>query len=145
MKNIIKEIFIMLLLCIAIALILAVIFYDYNPINKEIPQTVDYQMPSELSEVKDELNSPLTNNEEQVIRTYEVTEEDLSRAKKTNYDAGKANPFMAYSENTTDNNNSDDNSPNTNTNKNTTTNTNQNNNTLYTNSQENYTGNKFQK
>ena len=101
MKNVIKEIFIMLLLCIAIALILAVVFYDYNPINKEVPQTITYQFPSELGDVKEDLDTPLTNNEDQVIRTYEVTEDDLNRAKKTNYDAGKANPFMAYSDNTT--------------------------------------------
>ena len=120
MKNVIKEIFIMLLLCIAIALILAVVFYDYNPINKEVPQTITYQFPSELGDVKDDLDTPLTNNEDQVIRTYEVTEDDLNRAKKTNYDAGKANPFMAYSDNTTNNNKTNTNS----TSKNNTTNSN---------------------
>ena len=95
MKNVIKEIFIMLLLCVAIALVLAVVFYEYNPINKEIPETITYQMPSELSDVKEEIDTPLSNNEEQVIRTYELTEDDLE---KTNYDAGKVNPFAAYSE-----------------------------------------------
>lgn len=134
MKNVIKEIFIMLLLCIAIALILAVVFYDYNPINKEVPQTITYQFPSELGDVKEDLDTPLTNNEDQVIRTYEVTEDDLNRAKKTNYDAGKANPFMAYSDNTT----TDGNTTNSNSNA-------SNNSNLISgssNSQENYMGNK---
>ena len=136
MKNAIKEIFIMLLLCIAIALILAVVFYDYNPINKEIPKTIEYQMPSELSEVKEEIDTPLTSSEEQqVIRTYEVTQDDLNSAKKTkNYDAGKANPFMAYSDNTT----TDGNTTNSNSNA-------SNNSNLISgssNSQENYMGNK---
>ena len=96
MKNIIKEIFIMLLLLVAIGLILAVIFYDYNPMNKEIPKAITYQMPSELSDIKEELEIPLTTNEEQIIRTYELTETDLDRYKKTNYDAGKVNPFEDY-------------------------------------------------
>lgn len=134
MKNVIKEIFIMLLLCIAIALILAVVFYDYNPINKEVPQTITYQFPSELGDVKEDLDTPLTNNEDQVIRTYEVTEDDLNRAKKTNYDAGKANPFMAYSDNTTTDGNT--------TNSNSNASNNSNLNSGSSNSQENYMGNK---
>lgn len=148
MKNVIKEIFIMLLLCIAIALILAVVFYDYNPINKEIPQAATYQFPSDLSDVKEDIDTPLTSNEEQVIRTYEVTEEDLNRAKHTNYDAGKANPFMAYSDNTTTDNNSNNTNSTTNTTENKTnsnTSSNSKNNTVNTNSQENYTNNKFSK
>ena len=145
MKNVIKEIFIMLLLCIAIALILAVVFYDYNPINKEVPQTITYQFPSELGDVKEDLDTPLTNNEDQVIRTYEVTEDDLNRAKKTNYDAGKANPFMAYSDNTTTNGNTTNSTGNTTNNNKTNTNSNSTSKNNTTNSQENYTNNKFSK
>lgn len=146
MKNVIKEIFIMLLLCIAIALILAVVFYDYNPINKEVPQTITYQFPSELGDVKEDLDTPLTNNEDQVIRTYEVTEDDLNRAKKTNYDAGKANPFMAYSDNTTTDGNTTNSTGNTINNNKTNTNSTSKNNTTNSNSQENYNpNNKFLK
>lgn len=100
MKNIIKEIFIMLLLCVAIVLVLAVIFYDYNPINKEVPKAITYKMPDELSEIKEELNTPLVNDKEEVIRTYELTEKELNGYKKTNYDAGKVNPFAKYAEDT---------------------------------------------
>lgn len=146
MKNVIKEIFIMLLLCIAIALILAVVFYDYNPINKEVPQTITYQFPSELGDVKEDLDTPLTNNEDQVIRTYEVTEDDLNRAKKTNYDAGKANPFMAYSDNTTTDGNTTNSTGNTTNNNKTNTNSTSKNNTTNSNLQENYNpNNKFLK
>ena len=118
MKNVIKEIFIMLLLCVAIGLVLAVIFYDYNPINKEVPKTITYKMPSELSEIKEELDTPLVNNEDEVIRTYELTETELDKYKKTNYDAGKVNPFAKYTEETTNNtiDNTVTNTNNTNTN-----------------------------
>lgn len=103
MKKIFKEIFIMLLLCVAIALILAVLFYEYNPINKEVPKTITYQMPGELSEIEEELETPLVNSEEEVIRTYELTEKELDGYKETNYDAGKVNPFAVYTENTISN------------------------------------------
>lgn len=102
-KNVFKEIFIMILLCIAIALVLAVVFYEYNPINKEIPNPVAYKMPEELNSVESELETPLSNENEQVIQTYELTEEDLEGYKDLNYDAGKVNPFEMYSEDTTNN------------------------------------------
>lgn len=131
MKNVIKEIFIMLLLCVAIALALAVVFYEYNPINKEVPTVTPYQMPEKLSEVQDELNTDLKSNDEQIIRTYEITEDDLNKSKKTNvYNAGKVNPFEAYSENTNSNTtgNSSNNTTNTVNTINSNTNTNANNN-----------------
>ena len=39
MKSIVKEIFIILLLCIALCLVFGVIFYDYIPNNKVVPST----------------------------------------------------------------------------------------------------------
>lgn len=103
MKNIFKEIFIMLLLCIAIILVLAVVFYEYNPMNKDIPNPIAYKMPEGLDDVKNELETPLSNENEQVIRTYELTEDDLEGYEELNYDAGKVNPFEKYSEDTTNN------------------------------------------
>ena len=41
-KSIIKEIIIMLLLCVAILLILGVLFYDYIPSNKVVPGKIAY-------------------------------------------------------------------------------------------------------
>ena len=41
MKSIIKEIFIIILLMIAIALILGILLYEYVPTNKKVPNKVD--------------------------------------------------------------------------------------------------------
>ena len=77
---------------------------------------------------------------------YEVTEDDLNRAKKTNYDAGKANPFMAYSDNTTTDGNTTNSTGNTTNNNKTNTNSTSKNNTTNSNLQENYNpNNKFLK
>ncbi len=108
-KNIIKEVFIMLLLCAAIILILAVVFYDYNPINKVVPTTLTYKMPDNLSEVKEELETTLITEEEQVIKTYEITEDELNLYKSVNYEPGKANPFEVYTESTDNNTNKNSN------------------------------------
>ena len=50
LKSAIKEIFIILLLCIAIILILGIILYDYIPINKEIPTAEAYVTPNDVKE-----------------------------------------------------------------------------------------------
>ena len=46
LKSVFKEIFIMLLLCVAIVLILGVLFYNYIPTNKTIPNKLaDFGLP----------------------------------------------------------------------------------------------------
>ena len=52
-KSIIKEIFIIILLVIAIILTLGIVFYDYRPSNKKIPSKVaEYTLSEEMSEEK---------------------------------------------------------------------------------------------
>lgn len=106
MKTAIKEIFIMLLLIATIALLLAVFFYDYIPVNKVVPEPVAYTMPPELSEVKEELKTSFSEKAENVVVSYSIDETDLAGFKQTKeYEAGKANPFAAYSKETEDTNN----------------------------------------
>ncbi len=92
-KSIIKEFFIMLLLCIAIVLILGVIFYEYIPTNKAIPNPMSpYTTPED---VKTEIDEEITETEQQNI-TYTITGKDLNLYKQQNsYVAGKENPFSA--------------------------------------------------
>lgn len=119
-KNVFKEIFIMLLLCAAIVLILAVVFYDYNPINKVVPAPISYKMPVDLSDIQEEIETTIKPDEDLIIQSYELTESEMKLYKKTNYDPGKANPFLAESK---DNNTVTNSVGNTTTNKGNTTNT----------------------
>ena len=59
-KSVIKEIFIILLLSIAILLILGILFYDYIPINKVVPEAETYVTPNNVLE---ELNDEITEYE----------------------------------------------------------------------------------
>lgn len=108
-KNIIKEIIIVLLLCLAIILVLGVLLYEYVPSNKVIPEKVSYTTPEN---VKEELNKADNTN---VITTYEYNVEasDLNNYKRvSDYVPGKQNPFSSYNsqstggENTTNGNSS---------------------------------------
>lgn len=100
-KNIIKEIIIMLLLCLAIILILGVILYEYVPSNKILQEEVSYVTPQNI---KEELNSSNSVEEDKVILTYEIDESDLANYQRIkDYKPGKVNPFSTYEEKTEEN------------------------------------------
>ena len=100
-KNIIKEIIIMLLLCLAIILILGVILYEYVASNKILPEEVSYVTPQNI---KEELNSSNSVEEDKVILTYEIDESDLANYQRIkDYKPGKVNPFSTYEEKTEEN------------------------------------------
>lgn len=97
-KNIVKEIIIILLLTLAIILILGVLLYEYVPANKIIPEVVSYNTPEN---VREELASAESIEEQQMIMTYEITASDLKNYQRVNdYKAGKKNPFAAVSTST---------------------------------------------
>ena len=94
-KNIVKEIIIILLLCLAILLLLGILLYEYVPMNKTIPNTEAYSTPSN---VKAELKEENANGD--LIQTYEINNSDLDDYKRIqNYKP--ADPFSSYEENET--------------------------------------------
>lgn len=108
-KAVIKEIFIILLLIIAILLVLGILFYEYNPNSKKVPTAVaEYSMPKELQE---ELRETIETSEKQnIIHTYRVEADDLRVYENSeDYVKGKPNPF---SKATTQNNNTNNNNTN---------------------------------
>ena len=120
-KAIIKEVFIMLLLCVAIVLVFGVIFYDYIPTNKAVPNKLEaYVTPENIQEEIDE--EIIEMNKVEV--SYEITESDLDLYKQTHsYTPGKRDPFSASTENTNNtggNNTGNNNGSGTNTDPNST-------------------------
>lgn len=114
-KTILKEGIITILLCVAILLLLSVIFYDYNPLTKTVPSTIAYVAPNEI---KDELEGEVSGlNTTNVVYTIEGA--DLNVYKQSNsYVSGKANPFASSTAgNTTDNTQSNGNNGSTQSNE----------------------------
>lgn len=96
-KTILKEIIIMILLCVAIIFILSVLFYDYNPINKIVPNKIAYSVPenikNELEEEEKVENKLVVEN-----KVYTIQGSDLNLYKKSNtYNPSKENPFAKTS------------------------------------------------
>ncbi len=123
LKSVLKEIFIILLLSIAIILILGILFYDYIPINKVVPEKEAYVTPEN---VQNEIDESIAATEKVEV-TYEVTDSDLNIYKQSgSYTEGKANPF-ALEETTTNTSGNNNSSSNNNGNGSSNGNTNENN------------------
>lgn len=93
MKSIIKEVVIIILLCIAICLIFGIIFYNYIPSNIVVPGNVEAYSTSET--IKEEINEDIVEYPKESV-VFEITDSDLTLYKKSkSYDEGKANPFAS--------------------------------------------------
>ncbi len=93
-KAILKEIIIILLLCVAILLVLSVLFYDYNPINKVVPNKIAYSAPENIRQELEEENVENTLSIENKV--YRIEGTDLNIYQKSNsYNPSKENPFVA--------------------------------------------------
>lgn len=100
-KNIIKEIIIILLMTLAIILILGVILYDYVPANKIVPEEVSYSPPEALEQELNDNTNDMTSGD---LPTYTITDNELSNYKKIQeYVPGKKNPFASIATNDTSN------------------------------------------
>lgn len=117
-KSILKEIIIILLLCTVILFILSILFYDYNPLNKVVPNKIAYSVPenirNELQE--DSMQEDLTIEN----KVYKIEGSDLNIYKKSHsYNPSKENPFASTQNGSTNTNISNNTIKETSTNENT--------------------------
>lgn len=91
-KAFFKETTIVLLLCIGILLVLGILFYDYNPITKVIPNKIAYTTPENIREELEEEN--VENSISIENKVYTIEDSDLTIYKKSqSYNPSKENPF----------------------------------------------------
>ena len=112
MKKILKQVIIVFLTVLTVALVFAIIFYKYIPTNKVIPTKVPaYSTPESVeAEIKESNTETEFASENQV---YEITDSDLSQYQsKRSYNPGKSDPFKEYTEATDDGNNGTSNAQN---------------------------------
>lgn len=99
-KTIIKEVAITILICIAVGLVIAIIFYKDIPTNKATPSKVTaYETPKDVAE---EIAEETAEQEfETTNQVFEVTDWDLELYKSAqSYNPGKSDPFAEYAETT---------------------------------------------
>lgn len=96
--DLIKDVFISILIVICIALIISVIFYDKISLSKVIPESEEYALSDEMEKELEE--TALTESKES-ITTYYIDAADLKKYEATKeYNKGKQNPFAVETEST---------------------------------------------
>ena len=96
----IKEIIIMLLICLITMLILAIVLYKYIPNRKVVPEVVTYTATEDIQDLLND-NIDTKSDSDNVILPYEVTSSDLKNYQDINtYVPGKSNPFAAIDNST---------------------------------------------
>ncbi len=93
-KTVFKEIIILIPITLAIVFASSVLFYNYMPTSKIVPETVKYEAQENIIQ---EIEEKITENDEEVIITYQVDSKDLNVYEKNkDYNAGNPNPFSYY-------------------------------------------------
>lgn len=96
-KSVLKEIIIILLLIVVILLLAGVLFYNYIPSSKVVPEKVqEYAL---ADDIKEELQQELQEiDSDKIVKTYQVDARDIKNYEKENkYNKGKINPFAPVS------------------------------------------------
>lgn len=98
MTKAIKEIIIMLLVCLVTMLALAIALYQYIPSRKEVPEIQKYVASEEVQDLlEDNVEQRSDNTKKDAVLV--LTSSDLTNYQKTyDYVPGKANPFAAYTQ-----------------------------------------------
>ena len=104
MKNALKEMIIFVVLCLVVVIILAIMFYNFNPSGKVVPSKVTYAAPST---VKEELQdaadaSQTTIKMEDKVYTIDGTDLNVYQKNKS-YNSGNSNPFSNPARSTNEN------------------------------------------
>jgi len=110
MGDLVKEVFIFALLFMVIMFTLGILFYDYIPTSKTVPEPIEYIADSSVTSTLQEIEEAQAKNTGINIDTnvepqwsYSVTASDLaSAASRKAYTSGKTDPFAEYVEEVTE-------------------------------------------
>jgi hypothetical protein len=110
MKSLSKELFIMALLLMIVVFMVGIIFYEYMPNNKTVPEPISYSTEASTTAVLQEIAATSTSSTgsssstetQSVIKSYSIGAKELTTAEsKQSYTSGKTDPFAEYVETTT--------------------------------------------
>lgn len=105
MKSLSKELFIMALLIMIVVFMVGIIFYEYMPNNKTVPEPITYSTASTTTAVLQEIAATASDTSsssdsietQSIIKSYSIGTKELSTAaSKQSYTSGKTDPFAEY-------------------------------------------------
>jgi len=99
MNKMVREGIFAALFAIVVILIIGFLFYEFIP-SQIIPDSSEYeQSPGTtkfLSQIEEEKQSEQENQKREVLKSYEITQEDLTYSDDVQYVKGKNHPFFDY-------------------------------------------------
>lgn len=104
MRSLTKELFIMALLIMIVVFTIGMIFYQYMPNNKTVPEPITYAADASTTAILQEIeitseSSTDGSKTESIIKSYSIGAKELSTAaSKQSYTSGKTDPFAEYTE-----------------------------------------------
>lgn len=104
MSKVIKEVFIILLLCMVVIFTIGLLFYDCIPQKSENIESIEYiadkSVTNTLEQIRENSNADITNNEDgSLLKSYSIKKEDLEQfASENYYETGKKDPFAEYAD-----------------------------------------------
>lgn len=103
MNKVIREVFIILLLCMIVIFTIGLLFYDCIPHKNEKIDSVEYVADKNVTNAikQIEVNGGVDttkDNEESLLKSYSIGKDDLTEfASENSYETGKKDPFAEYS------------------------------------------------
>ena len=98
-SNVIREIGFGIVFTIVVVLIIGFVFYEFIP-SKVVPEPESYSQAATttklLSQIKEEQQAEQQEKNDEVLKSYAITSEDLSYSSDTEYVKGKNHPFYDY-------------------------------------------------
>ena len=104
MSKVIKEVFIILLLCMVVIFTIGLLFYDCIPQKSAKIESIEYiadkSVTNTLEQIRENSNADITNNEDgSLLKSYSIKKEDLEQfASENYYETGKKDPFAEYAD-----------------------------------------------
>lgn len=102
MSKFVKEIFIILLLCMVVIFTIGLLFYDCIPQKNEKIETIEYVASKDVLETLEQINANVGvndegNDESSLLKSYSIGKDDLTEfASENSYETGKKDPFAEY-------------------------------------------------
>ncbi len=103
MSKIIREIFIILLLCMIVIFTIGLLFYDCIPHKNEKIESIEYVADKKVTETIKEIEANNSSDvvsakDDSLLKSYSIGKDDLNEFVSENYyETGKKDPFAEYS------------------------------------------------
>ena len=103
MTKIIREIFIILFICMIVIFTIVLLFYDCIPHKNETIESIEYVADKKVTETIKEIEANnssdvVSDKDDSLLKSYSIGKDDLNEFVSENYyETGKKDPFAEYS------------------------------------------------